>query len=94
MQFQQPDVFVDRLVQTEPFDHLINQADPTGGNRLRSLRDFIMDVGCRENGAVFAQLPLIQSFLNATLACGQLSSYLDVHSKTLRVLGAWFFNYP
>ena len=31
----------------------------------------------------------IQSFLNSAIACGQLPSYLGVHSKPSVVLGQW-----
>ncbi len=37
---------------------------------------------------------LIQTLLDATLACHQLSSYLGVHSKALRVLRCWDCDSP
>ena len=80
---------VDPLIQFQSFHHLMNHADPTCRDRLRPIRNLIVGCSMRKSSDTVTQPRLIQSLLDASLACGQFPSYLGVHSKTLRVLKSW-----
>ena len=64
----------------------MNQANPAAGDRLLSLRDFVMDVGCLQFGGLSATRGSLQTFLDVPFASLQLLSYLSIHLKILGVL--------
>ncbi len=68
---------VDRLVETQPRRQQVGCADPAGVDRPRTIRDFILDVGCGHLGPIrTASIRLLLSPGKAPLACLKLSSYL------------------
>jgi len=77
---------IDHLVQCELANHLMDQADPACGDGFRAIGYLVIDIRSRDHGAFAAHLAFIQTFLNSSLACLELSSYLGVHSKTLRAV--------
>ena len=77
---------IDGGVKVELLHHLMNHPESTRRDRLRSIRDFVVDVRSGDDRALAAKFGLIQPLLDAPLACRQHFLYVNAHSKTLHDL--------
>ena len=84
IEFEDWHVSVDRRIQSQLLDELLHQADAAGADGLRTLGDFVVDVGRTDHRTTAAEIVLVQPPLNPTLAFCELPSYLILHSKALR----------
>ena len=85
IKLQQLQSLIESVVESDSFYQLLHQADAAGCNGLCLVRDFIMNVARRDDGTLLSPSRPVQSPLHSSLACPQLTSYLGIHSKTLRV---------
>ena len=88
MYFEQLNIPVDRIDQTDLASHLVNSANTSGADGLCPLCDFIMYIACREHRLLASAIVgFIQPLLDSSLASPHLFLYLGTHSKTLLVSG-------
>ena len=83
MDFQQPKVTVDRLIEPHLLREQVHGTDAAGSGCPRAIDDFIVDVrGGHDRLVAPAVVVLVQPAGDPPLASFDLSSYLGIHSKT------------
>src|SRR5262249_57470094 len=88
MNFQYLEATVDGLNQAYLVGEGVDRADATDGHTARALADLIVNVAGGHHGfGTAAEVRLVQTSLDATLAVGQFLSYDLVHSKSLHASG-------
>ena len=79
-------LLVDGIIQAEPLHKKMHHADSTRRDGVCFFCNLVMNVAGGNHGAFIAKPCLVQSLLDPSLAFLKLTSYLGIHSKTLRVL--------
>jgi len=86
--FEQVQVLVDGIDETDPLRQQVKSTDAAVGHAAAAVGDFIVDVGRRKGGPAGVAEPfLVESAFDSALAVGQLLVYLGVHSKSLSAGG-------
>jgi hypothetical protein len=87
-EFEEVQVLVDRVDETDALRQQVEGADATMRQATGAVSELVVDVGGGEHGPLGIAEPfLVESAFDSALAVGQLLVYLGVHSKSLSAGG-------
>jgi hypothetical protein len=95
MEFEQMQSFIDRLDESNFLDQGVNGSDAAVDESTSAVGDFVVNVGGGVHRPLHSpKVMLVEPPLDASLAVGQLGSYLGTHSKSSGARDEWDCSHP